>query len=185
MQAYERPGWFTPQGYAPVPQYDWYGAYGTPKNKDKRYLELLKGDYTFKFSKHHHVIGAECLACREHVVMFNMSYFSKIYLTGPDAQKAANWLFTADTTGPLGQIVYSCILNKQGGIEGDCLVVPITTGCGTQSDPIFKVSYYILSNYSFSKSLEPTQYNLQLTFFVKLCLFLTKQRKLTNKKGGL
>lgn len=144
MQAYERPGWFTPQGYAPVPQYDWYGAYGTPKNKDKRYLELLKGDYTFKFSKHHHVIGAECLACREHVVMFNMSYFSKIYLTGPDAQKAANWLFTADTTGPLGQIVYSCILNKQGGIEGDCLVVPITTGCGTQSDPIFKVSYYIV-----------------------------------------
>ncbi|XP_046688762.1 LOW QUALITY PROTEIN: sarcosine dehydrogenase, mitochondrial-like, partial [Homalodisca vitripennis] len=146
MQAYERPGWFTPQGHAPVPPYDWYGAYGTPKNKDRRYVDLLKGDLTFKFSKHHHVIGAECLSCREHVVVFDMSYFSKLYLTGPDAQEAADWLFTADTNGPLGNIVYSCILNKQGGIEGDCLVIPIGTGCGTLSDPIFKGrGFYIVA----------------------------------------
>lgn len=138
MQAYERPGWFTPQGYAPVPPYDWYGAYGTPKNKDRRYVDLLKGDYSFKFSKHHYVIGAECLACREHVVMFDISYFSKLYLCGPDTQVAADWLFTADTNTPLGQTVYCCMLNKHGGIESDIKVTAIHTGSGTQADPVFK-----------------------------------------------
>jgi sarcosine dehydrogenase len=52
-QAYERPGWFNPQGYAPIPPYDWYRAYGHTPTPDKRYLNLLKGDRTFGFSKHH------------------------------------------------------------------------------------------------------------------------------------
>lgn len=32
-----------------------------------------------------------------------MSYFGKFYLTGPDAKKAADWLFTADVNKKPGQ----------------------------------------------------------------------------------
>ncbi|KAK9499026.1 hypothetical protein O3M35_003544 [Rhynocoris fuscipes] len=138
MQGYERPGWFNPQGYAPIPPYDWYGAYGCQKNLDKRYFKLQKGEKTFGFSKHHMAIGSECLACREQVVMMDFSYFCKMYMVGPDTQKAANWLFTADTDVPIGKAVYSCLLNNRGNIEADLLVTPITSGSGTQADPIFK-----------------------------------------------
>lgn len=41
-------------------------------------------------------IKSECLSCRHDVAVFNMSYFGKFYLTGPDAKKAADWLFSAD-----------------------------------------------------------------------------------------
>ena len=39
-------------------------------------------------------IKAECLGCRQNAAIFNMSYFGKFYLTGPDAQAAANFIFT-------------------------------------------------------------------------------------------
>lgn len=41
-------------------------------------------------------IGKECLACRERAAVFNMSYFGKYYLVGPDAPKAADWIFSND-----------------------------------------------------------------------------------------
>jgi len=50
----------------------------------------------------HQQIGKECLACREKVAVFNMSYFAKFYLTGPDAQKAADWIFTNNMAKPPG-----------------------------------------------------------------------------------
>ena len=31
-----------------------------------------------------------------------MSYFAKFYLTGPDAQKAADWIFTNNMAKPPG-----------------------------------------------------------------------------------
>lgn len=65
-------------------------------------------------------------------------------MVGPETQKAANWLFTADTYVPYGRAVYSCLLNKRGGIEADLLVTPITSGSGTQADPIFKVIHYFV-----------------------------------------
>lgn len=34
--------------------------------------------------------------------MFDMSYFGKFYLVGPDAKKAADWLFSADVSRPPG-----------------------------------------------------------------------------------
>lgn len=42
-------------------------------------------------------IGKEALACRTNAVVFNMSYFAKMYLTGSQAEEAANWLFTGVT----------------------------------------------------------------------------------------
>ncbi|KDR18080.1 Sarcosine dehydrogenase, mitochondrial, partial [Zootermopsis nevadensis] len=146
-QGYERPGWFSPKGPAPVPNYDWYGSYGTPRNSDVRYENMLKSDHTFDFSKIHHVIGEECLACREQVALFDMSQFGKLYMCGPDAQKAADWLFTADTHHPISRTVYTCLLNTKAGVEADVIVSAIETGTGGLVDPIFKGrGFYIVTN---------------------------------------
>ena len=47
-------------------------------------------------------IKNECLTCRQGVAVFNMSFFGKFYLTGPDAKKAADWLFTANVNKDAG-----------------------------------------------------------------------------------
>lgn len=52
-------------------------------------------------------IKSECLSCRHGVAVFDMSYFGKFYLTGPDAKKAADWLFTADVNKKPGQSVHT------------------------------------------------------------------------------
>ena len=74
--------------------------------------------------------------------MFDMSYFGKLYMCGPEAQKTADWLFTSDTRRPIGRTVYTCLLNTRGGVEADVTVSAIETGTGGLADPIFKVCVY-------------------------------------------
>uniref|UniRef100_A0A673MMA7 Sarcosine dehydrogenase, mitochondrial-like n=1 Tax=Sinocyclocheilus rhinocerous TaxID=307959 RepID=A0A673MMA7_9TELE len=119
---WERPGWFNRDGPAPILDYDYYSAYDVPKNTDYKYSEILGKEYTFDFPPHHDVIRDECLTCRNAVAVFDMSYFGKFYLTGPDAKKAADWLFTADVNKAPGSTVYTCMLNKRGGVESDLTV---------------------------------------------------------------
>ncbi|XP_004613477.2 sarcosine dehydrogenase, mitochondrial [Sorex araneus] len=118
---WERPGWFSPQGPAPVQDYDYYGAYGHGA-RDSAYRQLLGAEYTFDFPPHHHVIRDECLACRGAAAAFDMSYFGKFYLVGPDASAAADWLFSAHVSRPPGATVYTCMLNHRGGTESDLTV---------------------------------------------------------------
>ena len=82
-------------------------------------------------------IGKECLATRNNAAAFNMSYFGKFYLIGPDAQKAADWIFTNDMTKADGTTSYTCMLNKFGGIESDLTVSPIQSGAGGPLEPKF------------------------------------------------
>lgn len=42
-------------------------------------------------------IGEEALACRNAAAIFNLSYFCKLVMSGPDAKKAADWIFSANT----------------------------------------------------------------------------------------
>uniref|UniRef100_A0A8C9X2I1 Sarcosine dehydrogenase n=1 Tax=Sander lucioperca TaxID=283035 RepID=A0A8C9X2I1_SANLU len=106
---WERPGWFTMDGPAPVKDYDYYGAYDIKKNVNYKYNILLGKEYTFDFPPHHDVIKNECLTCRHGVAVFDMSYFGKFYLSGPDAKKAADWLFTADVNKKPGDAYYLAI----------------------------------------------------------------------------
>ncbi|XP_030063556.1 sarcosine dehydrogenase, mitochondrial isoform X1 [Microcaecilia unicolor] len=135
---WERPGWFNPQGPAPVStrvlDYDYYGAYGHGVHEGYTYNQLLGKEYTFNFPPHHDVIRRECLTCRNTVAVFNMSYFGKFYLVGPDARKAADWLFSADVSKPVGSTVYTCMLNQHGGTESDLTVSRIDPGL--QSSPL-------------------------------------------------
>uniref|UniRef100_A0A3Q3K129 Sarcosine dehydrogenase, mitochondrial n=1 Tax=Monopterus albus TaxID=43700 RepID=A0A3Q3K129_MONAL len=127
---WERPGWFNKDGPAPVKDYDYYGAYEMRKNVNYKYKELLGKEYTFDFPPHHDAIKNECLSCRHGVAVFNMSYFGKFYLTGPDAKKGADWLFTADVNKKPGSTVYTCMLNKRGGVEADLTVSRLEPGAG-------------------------------------------------------
>uniref|UniRef100_A0A4W6CBU1 Sarcosine dehydrogenase n=1 Tax=Lates calcarifer TaxID=8187 RepID=A0A4W6CBU1_LATCA len=112
---WERPGWFNKDGPAPVKDYDYYGAYDIKKNVNYKYNELLGKEYTFDFPPHHDMIKSECLSCRHDVAVFDMSYFGKFYLTGPDAKKAADWLFTADVNKKPG--------HHNSGTEGDIVTI--------------------------------------------------------------
>ena len=83
-------------------------------------------------------IREEALACREHVAVFNMSYFGKFYLHGPDAQKAADWICSNNVNRPEGSTVYTCMLNKDGGVEADLTFSVLRGGTGrTPADPAF------------------------------------------------
>lgn len=69
-----------------------------------------------------------------------MSYFAKMYLTGPEAQQAANWLFTANTDREPDRVTYTCSLNENGGVEADVTVTPLKEGIGRLVGPILKVN---------------------------------------------
>nr|XP_032829113.1 sarcosine dehydrogenase, mitochondrial [Petromyzon marinus]XP_032829114.1 sarcosine dehydrogenase, mitochondrial [Petromyzon marinus]XP_032829116.1 sarcosine dehydrogenase, mitochondrial [Petromyzon marinus]XP_032829117.1 sarcosine dehydrogenase, mitochondrial [Petromyzon marinus] len=131
---WERPGWFNLEGAAAVLPYDYYGSYDHKPHQDYKYKSLLSDEYTFDFPPHHHVIRDECVSCRNAVAVFSMSYFGKFYLVGPDAKKAADWLFTADVSKPVGATVYTCLLNPRGGVEGDLTVSRVAPGKG--DDPL-------------------------------------------------
>ncbi|KAL0850334.1 hypothetical protein ABMA28_012164 [Loxostege sticticalis] len=150
MQAragWERPAFFIPGEKIRVQQYDWGGTHDYPRNIDQRYEEILKGDHTFEFSKHHDLIGAEALACRNEAALFNMSYYGKFYITGPDAQRTANLAFTADLSKNENRVVYSLLLNEKGGVEADVTVSILDGGSGQLHEPIFKGrGYYVVTS---------------------------------------
>ncbi|XP_068229042.1 sarcosine dehydrogenase, mitochondrial-like [Palaemon carinicauda] len=114
---WEKPGWFNSHP-SHVQPYDWYGAYDKQVNTDQRYCDALKHDHTFDLPMHHDVLRKECLSCRNKAAIFDLSHLAKFCLTGPDAQVAADWLFTADVSREPGTSVYTCLLNKMGGVEG-------------------------------------------------------------------
>ncbi|XP_060697670.1 sarcosine dehydrogenase, mitochondrial isoform X2 [Hemiscyllium ocellatum] len=143
---WERPGWFNPKGPAPLLNYDYYGFYGNKRHEDYRYSQLLHDDYTFDFPPHHQQIKSECGSCRNAVAVFDMSYFGKFYLLGPDAKKAVDWLFTADVSASSGKTVYTCMLNSHGGTESDLTVSRIeSTPQGTELTPAFQGDGYYLA----------------------------------------
>jgi len=121
---WERPGWFSDTA-APALDYDWYGAYGHTNRSPGQdiYKKLLNMDYTYDYPEHHQQIRNECLATRNSAALFNMSYFGKFLLSGPDADQAVEWIFTNKVaSNDPGKTVYTCMLNKNAGIEADLTV---------------------------------------------------------------
>ncbi|XP_055386933.1 sarcosine dehydrogenase, mitochondrial-like [Condylostylus longicornis] len=117
-QGWERPGFFL-RKRSDVSHYDWYGSYNFLRCHSSTYEKYLNGNLKYQFSDHYDIIRNEALTCRKHAVVFNMSYFGKMYLTGPDAEKAAEWLFTSSIKNKENKIIYTCALNDEGGVEAD------------------------------------------------------------------
>ncbi|XP_011352418.2 sarcosine dehydrogenase, mitochondrial isoform X2 [Ooceraea biroi] len=147
-QGWERPGWFLPDNKTTrILPYDYGGYYDTPKNMNDAYADILKAERTFNFSPYDDIIREEALSCRNNVGLFDMSYFGKYYICGPDASTAVDYIFTAQVNNrEINRTVYTCMLNKNGGVEGDCTVTGLESGSGGVVDPIFKgKAFYIVS----------------------------------------
>jgi glycine cleavage system aminomethyltransferase T/glycine/D-amino acid oxidase-like deaminating enzyme len=67
-------------------------------------------------------IGAEHRACRERVAIFDESSFAKVEIEGPGAADFLEGLCDNRVTRGVGQITYTQMLNRRGGIECDFTV---------------------------------------------------------------
>jgi len=95
---WEYPEWFAPEGVEPKVEYSW----------DRQNW--------FEYN------AAEHKACREDVIMMDLSLMSKFLVQGKDVEKILNWISTNDVAGPVGKITYTQWLNERGTIEADLTV---------------------------------------------------------------
>ena len=97
-KGWEFADWYAPQGGPPVVEYSWGRQNWFP--------------YT----------AAEHRACREGVVLIDLTLMSKFLVQGRDAEKVLNHVSANDVSVPVGQCVYTQWLNERGGIEADLTV---------------------------------------------------------------
>lgn len=123
---WERPAWFQRDGTkAPLLDYDYGGFYGKHKHPVYRYRDLNQQHRTYEFPEFFQMVKAESLNCRGAAALFNMSSCGKFFLTGPDASRVADWLFSHEVDHKPGAVTYSLLLNKRGGVELDAIVCTV------------------------------------------------------------
>lgn len=62
-------------------------------------------------------------AVRNACGVFDVSHMGEVNVSGPDAEKFVNYIFTNDIAGaPIGKIFYGMMLNPNGGVVDDLLV---------------------------------------------------------------
>lgn len=55
--------------------------------------------------------------------VFDVSHMGEVAITGPDAERYVNYIFSNDVSGaPVGQCFYGMMLNQNGGVVDDLLV---------------------------------------------------------------
>ncbi len=67
-------------------------------------------------------VGEEHRAARERVALFDQTSFAKFLMVGRDAEAALAWIAANDVAKAPGSVVYTQMLNRQGGIECDLTV---------------------------------------------------------------
>src|SRR6266568_2986790 len=101
---WERANYFAPRGENPDIEYGWGRQNWQPWS------------------------SAEQRAARTTVALFDQTSFSKYLITGPDAERALQWLCTADVAVPPGRTVYTGLLNARGTYEADITVTRLSAG---------------------------------------------------------
>ena len=92
---WERPNWFAAEG---EPRHDIYSM-GRPNWFD--------------------AVAREHRAARERVALFDQTSFAKFRMVGRDARAALDWICANDIDKPVGNLIYTQMLNARGGIECD------------------------------------------------------------------
>jgi 4-methylaminobutanoate oxidase (formaldehyde-forming) len=95
---WERADWFAAPGQEPVYRY----SYGR-----QNWFEAVSGEHR---------------AARETVALFDLSSFAKFRVQGPGALPSLQRATSADLDRRTGSVVYTCLLNRRGGIETDATV---------------------------------------------------------------
>jgi glycine cleavage system T protein len=101
LAGWERTDWFAPEGVNPVHQYSW----GRPN--------------WFQYQKEEH------LAVRDTVGIYDLSSMGKYIVEGRDAEAVLQNLCSNDIEVPVGQVVYTPMLNERGGFESDFTITRI------------------------------------------------------------
>ncbi|HRA48506.1 MAG TPA: FAD-dependent oxidoreductase, partial [Thermomicrobiales bacterium] len=101
---WERPLWFEANDALPVPidanrHTDWDRKHWSP------------------------IAGAEHIATRANVGLFDMSTFTKIHVYGPGALAAMEKLTPSRVAKPVGSVTYAVLLNQRGGVESDLTII--------------------------------------------------------------
>ncbi len=68
------------------------------------------------------IVGAEALATREAVALYDMTPLKRLEVTGPGATGYLQWLTTGDVDTSVGSITYCLLLDEDGGIRSDITV---------------------------------------------------------------
>ncbi|MCE3250379.1 MAG: FAD-dependent oxidoreductase, partial [Geminicoccaceae bacterium] len=92
---------------------NWFARAGIDEPKDL---------YGFGRPNWFEAVGAEHRACRERVALFDATSFAKFLAVGNDALQALAWICANDVGQKPGKVVYTQMLNAQGGIECDLTV---------------------------------------------------------------
>ncbi|MGD8285437.1 MAG: FAD-dependent oxidoreductase [Desulfobacterales bacterium] len=95
---WERADWFAPEGVEPVYKYSW----GKPN--------------WFQYQSEEH------MAVRDGVGLYDLSSMGKFLVQGRDSEAVLQYLCSNDIRVPIGQVVYTPILNERGGFEADVTV---------------------------------------------------------------
>ena len=95
-------------------------------------------NYSYKRQNWFDFYAREHMAVRENVGIYDISSFGKFEVSGPDAEKALQWLCAGDMSAAPGAVIYTQWLNERGGIEADITATRtaqdsymITTGIGS------------------------------------------------------
>jgi len=103
----------------------------------ERYADRIPDQDGWQAINRSRIEGAEHLHTREHVSMFDMTTFSSIVVSGPDAGEFLQRMCTNDVDVDVGQVRYSLLCNEGGNILADVTVVRVdddeyvvTTGGG-------------------------------------------------------
>ncbi|MFT5657507.1 MAG: sarcosine dehydrogenase [Gammaproteobacteria bacterium] len=84
--------------------------------------QIAKDEYSFERQNWFATVGEEHRTTRETAVLFDQSSFAKFTLKGPDAEAALSWIAANNVSKPVGNIIYTQMLNDKGGIECDLTV---------------------------------------------------------------
>jgi glycine cleavage system aminomethyltransferase T/glycine/D-amino acid oxidase-like deaminating enzyme len=68
------------------------------------------------------IVGAEQLATRQHVALFDITPFAKFDIEGPDALPFLERVFANRIDRPVGSVVYTAALTHRGGIRLDVTI---------------------------------------------------------------
>ena len=79
--------------------------------------------YTYERPNWHTAVAREHDAARNQAVLIDQSSFAKYVMEGPDALAALSWMASNNVDKPVGSIIYTQMLNDNGGIECDLTLV--------------------------------------------------------------
>ena len=102
VSGWESPGWYAPKGHEPVADRLTWGR--------ANWFEWWE---------------AEHRACREDVILMDMSFMGKFMVQGRDAGAFLNYISANEVNGQAGRITYTQWLNEAGTLEADLTVTKL------------------------------------------------------------